>query len=215
MENEFKEQKERLIKYWTDYAIITNNKVIDAFRKVKRENFMTEEYRKYAYVDNAFPTLAGQTISQPSTVMLMTQDLGPEKGNKVLEIGAGSGYQAAIIAEMVKPGIVYSVEIIPELYEFAKNNLKVYKNVKVFLSDGSVGLKKYSPYDRIIITAACSEKPSQLFKQLKTNGILIVPIGDKYMQVMHKFTKLKDKIEEEILGEYVFVPLKGKYGFKA
>lgn len=212
--NNFKEQKEALIKYWTDFSIITNNEVIEAFRKVKRENFMTPEYKKYAYVDNAFPTIAGQTISQPTTVMLMTQDLMPEKGNKVLEIGTGSGYQAAILSGIVKPGIVYTTEIITELYEFSKKNLKNYKNVKVFLGDGSLGLKKYAPYDRIMVTAACSETPVELLKQLKTGGILLAPIGDRYMQVMHRFLKRKDKIEEEILGDFVFVPLKGKFGFK-
>ncbi len=209
----FKEQKESLMKYWVDNGIITNQDVLRAFRKVKRENFMTDEHRNYSYSDNAFPTIKGQTISQPTTVMMMTQDLNPIKGNKILEIGTGSGYQAAILAEIINPGIVYTTEIVPELYELAKKNLKNYKNVRIFLSDGSLGLKKYALFDRIIVTAACSETPMSLFRQLRINGILLAPIGDLYSQVIYKFTRLKDNIEEKVLGDFKFVPLKGKYGF--
>jgi protein-L-isoaspartate(D-aspartate) O-methyltransferase len=174
---------------------------------------MNEDYRNCSYVDNAFPIIAGQTISQPTTVMMMTQDLNPVKGNKILEIGTGSGYQAAILAEIINTGIVYTTEIVPEMYELAKKNLKYYSNVRIFLRDGSLGFKKYAPFDRIIITAACSETPMSLFRQLRINGILLAPIGSLHSQVIYKFTRLKDSIEEKVLGDFKFVPLKGKYGF--
>ncbi|MBI2667936.1 protein-L-isoaspartate(D-aspartate) O-methyltransferase [Candidatus Woesearchaeota archaeon] len=207
--------KEELIKYWQENKIITDKRVIDAFKKIKREKFIPKELKNEAYNDNPLSIGFGQTISQPTTVMLMTQALEVKEGNKILEIGTGSGYQSSIISLLVgKKGKVYTTEIIKELYEFSKNNLKEYKNVKVFNLDGSKGLEKYKPYDGIIITAACPRVPNVLISQLKSNGIIIAPVGSEYSQEMLKIKKKNNKIETENLGDFIFVQLKGKYGFK-
>jgi len=205
--------KQKLIDYWTRTGIVKNQELIKAFKKIKREDFVLN--KKEAYLDIALPILEKQTISQPSTIMIMLEALELKKGDKVLEIGAGSGYNASLIAELVKPETVYTTEIIPELVEFAKNNLKKAKinNVKVFNTDGSKGLLKYSPFNKIIVTAACPEIPKPLISQLKNNGILIAPVGS-YSQEMIKITKKNNKLIKENLGNFVFVKLRGKHGFK-
>jgi protein-L-isoaspartate(D-aspartate) O-methyltransferase len=199
--------KESLIKYWK-YNFKFSKKVIDAFRKVPRENFVLPEYKEFAYDDNPLPILKGQTISQPTTVMIMTDALEVKEGQKILEIGSGSGYQSAILSVLVgEKGKVYTTEIIPELAEFAKKNLKDYKNVKVIKAKG-VGYKKEAPYDRIIVTAAAREIPFKLLEeQLKDSGIMIVPVGPPYLQRLLKIRKLK-KIKIEDLGDFMFVPLR-------
>jgi protein-L-isoaspartate(D-aspartate) O-methyltransferase len=149
--------------------------------------------------------------------MLMTQALELKEGQKVLEVGAGSGWQAAIIARIIgKNGKVITTEIIPELAEFAKNNIKKakIKNVDVINYDGSQGYKKEAPYDRIIITAACPKIPPPIIEQLKTGGILVAPVGSLvFGQDMFKLRKTSSGIQTESLGCFVFVPLKGKYGY--
>ena len=144
----------------------------------------------------------------------MLQALELKKGDKVLEIGTGSGYNAALIQEITKT-TVYTTEIIASLIKLAKNNLKKakIKKVKIFHYDGSKGFPKFKPYDKIIVTAACPELPKELIKQLKIRGILVAPIGSKFSQQMYKITKLKNKLKIENLGNFIFVPLKGKYGY--
>lgn len=204
--------KENLINYWTRTGIVKNQELIKAFQKIKREDFVLN--KNEAYLDIALPILKGQTISQPSTIMIMLEALELKKGDKVLEVGTGSGYNAALIAEVVKPTTVYTTEIISELVEFAKNNLKKanVNNVKVFNTDGSKGLPKYSPYNKIIVTAACPEIPKVLLSQLKNNGILVAPVGS-FSQIMIKITKKGKDLIKEDLGAFVFVKLRGKYGF--
>jgi protein-L-isoaspartate(D-aspartate) O-methyltransferase len=148
--------------------------------------------------------------------MLMTEALELKEGDKVLEVGAGSGYQAAIIAKMVgKKGKVITTEIIPELVEFAKNNIKrlKIKNVKIINYDGSQGYEKESPFNAIIVTAACPKIPQPLIGQLADDGILIAPVGSFFGQIMIKITKKGKKLIKENLGSFMFVPLKGKYGY--
>ncbi|MCX8147471.1 MAG: methyltransferase domain-containing protein, partial [Candidatus Woesearchaeota archaeon] len=146
-------------------------------------------------------------------IMIMLQALEPKESDKVLEIGTGSGYNAALLSKLVKK--VVTTEIIPELVEYAKKNLKKagIKNVEVFHSDGSRGHKKEAPYDKIIVTAACPEIPLPLIEQLKENGIIVAPVGPLYSQKMIKGTKKKGKLVLEELGDFVFVPLKGKHGY--
>jgi len=207
--------KKSLIDYWKKGKVITNKKVIEAFRKVKREDFIPKVLKDRVYEDNPLEIGFGQTISQPTTVMIMTQALNVKEGDKILEVGTGSGYQSAILSVLVgKNGKVYTTEIIKELYELSKKNLIPYKNVKVFNIDGSQGLKSYKPFDRIIITAASPRIPENLIEQLKLNGILITPVGDRYNQEMLKIIKKKNKLEIKGLGDFLFVPLKGKYGFE-
>lgn len=209
--------KERLIEYWESTGIIKDKKLLKAFKELARDYFIRDGFEEEAYGDYPLPIGAGQTISQPTTVMIMTQALELREGNKVLEVGAGSGYQAALIANMVgKKGKVITTEIIPELVKFAKDNLNKakIKNVKIVNWDGSQGYKKEAPYDRCIITAACPRIPPPIIEQIKINGIVVAPVGSlSYGQEMMKLRKTKSGIEQQSLGSFVFVPLKGKYGY--
>ncbi len=211
-----KQMKQSLINYWIKLKTITDKRVINAFKKIPRENFLPKTLKEYAYEDKPLPILKKQTISQPTTIMIMTQALEVKPGNKILEIGSGSGYQSALLSILVgKKGKILTLEIIPELVNFAKNNLKKFENVEVIQGDGSKGYKKQAPYDRIIITAACPPIPKPLIGQLKINGILVAPIGNIYSQKMLKIIKKKNKIITKDLGDFIFVPLKGKYGFNS
>ncbi|MBI2575406.1 protein-L-isoaspartate(D-aspartate) O-methyltransferase [Candidatus Woesearchaeota archaeon] len=210
------EQKRKLAEYWQETGLVTDKKAIKAFMGVPREMFVPEHYRAESYGDYPLPLPSGQTISQPTTVMIITQALELHTGQKVLEVGAGSGYQAAIIAEMVgSKGTVYATEIIPELAALAGQNLKMagIKNVKVMCMDGSRGYEKAAPYDRIVVSAACSEIPKPLAEQLKEEGIIVAPVGNSWQgQQLIKARKKNGRLETENLGDFVFVPLKGKHG---
>lgn len=181
--------------------------VIKAFEKVKRENFVLPKYKSYAYQDIALPHLCNQTISQPTTVIIMLNALNLKKGDKVLEIGTGSGYNASLIAEIINPGKLYTLEVIKQLADYSKEKLKQYKNIEVINKNGSKGYKQEMPYNKIIVTAASGNIPKELISQLEPNGILIIPVGPPYNQNMLKITK-KKKLEIENLGDFVFVPLK-------
>jgi protein-L-isoaspartate(D-aspartate) O-methyltransferase len=205
---------ENLINYWKSTGIVKDKNLLEAFRLVPRGQFIRKEYLPEVYTDHPLPIGSGQTISQPTTVMIMIQALDLRKTDKVLEIGAGSGWCAAIMSKLAKK--VITTEIIPELAEFAKNNIRkaAIKNVEVINCDGSHGYKKEAPYDKIMVTAACPEIPKPLIIQLKDSGILIAPVGSIYYgQNMIKLTKKTTGPEEENLGSFVFVPLKGKHGF--
>ena len=211
--------KNKLIEHWRSTGTVKDEKILSAFRKIKRENFILDDYLNEAYGDYPLPILKGQTISQPTTIMMMTQALEPKPGQKILEVGAGSGYQAALLAEVVgsggKNGKVITTEIIPELAEFAKRNIEKagIKNVEVVHADGSKGYEKEAPYDRIMITAACPKFPEHLLKQLKTNGIIVAPVAAMFDQVMIKAIKHKDSVEKRKLGFFRFVPLRGEHGY--
>lgn len=210
-------EKKKLLKYWNDSKIVRDSTIIKVLEKVPREDFILKEHKDYAYADEPLPILKNQTISQPTTVALMTQALEPKKGQKILEIGTGSGYQAAILSEIVgSKGRIITIERIYELFEYAKDKLKDYSNIEIILGDGSKGYEKEAPYDRIIVTAAAPNVPDPLFDQLKENGILLVPVGGGlfFGQKMLKVKKVKGKQEIENLGSFVFVPLIGKFGFK-
>lgn len=186
---------------------IKSRKVISAFKKVDRKNFVPEKFRNLAYSDSPLPIGPGATISQPLTVAFMTEALDVEKNSKVLEIGTGSGYQAAVLSKLCSK--VITVEISPNLVKFAGKNLKNYKKVKVIEGEGLEGFEKESPYDRIISTAHVSEIPSAWFDQLKENGKIVAPVGNKDYQRLILFEKKKGKIVETDLGfPCVFVPMK-------
>lgn len=210
--------KEILVRKWEESGLVKDKRLLEVFKKLRREDFILGDSIREAYGDYALPIHCGQTISQPITIMIMTQALELKPGNKVLEVGAGSGYQAAIIAEMVKPkGRVITTEIVPGLVDFAKKNLKNagIRNVRVIHYDGSGGYEKEAPYDKIIVTAAAPKIPKPLVQQLKTGGILVIPVGPSYVQEMLKVRKVsKEKLEIENLGDFVFVPLTGRYGNK-
>jgi protein-L-isoaspartate(D-aspartate) O-methyltransferase len=211
------DENERLIEHIKGIGYLKSKKIEDALRSVKREDFVPDAMKYLAYRDTPLYIGSNQTISQPSTVVAMTESLDVKEGQKILEIGTGSGWQAAILGKLVgEKGMVYSIEIIKELVDFANENLEKVgiKNVKVLKGDGSMGLKKYAPYDRIVVTAGSPEIPKEMIKQLKTNGILVVPVGNMYLQKMYIIKKLKKGIEKKSIGSFMFVPLTGKHGFK-
>lgn len=181
---------------------------IRAFKDVPRENFVVPEFKHRAYDDIALPTLKDQTISQPTTVMIMTNALEVKTKQKILEIGTGSGYQTAILSKLVGPkGRVYTVEIVPELIKFASKNLQSYSNIKI-IKPRTLGYKKEAPYDRVIVTAAAKEIPYELFEQLKPKGIMVIPVGpENNAQSLLKIKKNKE-LNIENLGDFIFVPLK-------
>lgn len=205
--------KQKLIDFWLTNKIITDKRVIKAFKELNREKFIKKEYLSEAYSDYPLPIGHNQTISQPTTIAIMTQALELKPTDKVLEIGTGSGYQAALIAKIARK--VITTEIIPELIEQAKKNIKKanIKNIKVIHTDGSQGYEKERPYDKIIVTAATPNIPKPLIKQLKEKGIIVAPVGPLYSQTMVKGVKMHKDLSTESLGSFVFVPLKGKYGF--
>jgi len=208
-------QKQLLIDYWKKQGIVKNPAVFRAFKKVNREFFVLKEFRSDAYKDVPLPIQKEQTISQPTTVVMMLEALELGPGMKVLEIGAGSGYNAALMAEIVGPeGKVITIERISELVHFAKENLKQnnIKNVEVIFGDGSKGYLKEAPYDRIICTAAAPEIPEVLASQLKERGVIVIPVGPLSGQVLVRARMVKGELHPEKLGDFMFVPLKGKFG---
>jgi len=192
---------------------IKNPKVLDAFKKIERHKFIPEELRMSAYADFPVPIGEGQTISQPYIVALMTECLDLTGQEKVLEIGTGSGYQAAILAELAKE--VYSIERFESLAKRAEAILNelVYVNIKIKVGDGTLGWEEVAPFDRIIITAASPRIPLPLTEQLKESGKLILPLGETFSQVLTVVEKKEGKLESIEVCGCVFVPLVGKYGW--
>ncbi len=192
---------------------IKNQKVLEAFYKIERHKFIPEELRSSAYADYPVPIGEGQTISQPYIVALMTQCLQLTGGEKVLEIGTGSGYQTALLAELAKE--VYSVERFENLAQKAQTIFTElgYTNIKIKTGDGSLGWQEEAPFDRIIITAASPRIPLPLTEQLKENGKLILPLGESFSQVLTVIEKKQGRIESTPVCGCVFVPLVGKYGY--
>jgi len=203
---EAKGKRKRLIEELRSKGI-NDERVLDAMGKVPRHLFMDDAFLRHAYQDKAFPIAAGQTISQPYTVAVQTMLLKVGKRDKVLEVGTGSGYQAAVLAEMgVK---VYTIERQRELYRKAQVMLgDLGYRIHFFLGDGYEGQPQYGPYDGIIITAATAEVPDKLLRQLRTGGRLVVPKGDRDSQVMTLYVRRgEDDYEITTHGYFVFVPL--------
>lgn len=186
---------------------ITDEEVLRAINTVPRHIFMDPAFLNHAYADKAFPITSGQTISQPYTVAVQTSLLQVKRRDKILEIGTGSGYQAAILAEMGAK--VYTIERYRELYMKARMTLvSLGYTADFFYGDGYEGKPQYGPYDGIIITAAVKEIPEALLKQLKTGGGLVVPLGDRSSQVMTLVRRTgEDTFDYSSHGNYVFVPL--------
>lgn len=186
---------------------ISDEQVLEAIAKVPRHLFVDEKLRDYAYLDRPLPIDKNQTISQPYTVAFQTELLKINPGDKVLEIGTGSGYQAAILCEMGAE--VYSIERYMELHNKSKNTLNslgYYPNL--FYGDGYEGLPEYSPFDKIIITAAPEEIPEKLLQQLKIGGWMVVPVGERSVQKMTIIKRTgKDTYEESFHGDFIFVPM--------
>lgn len=193
---------------------IKDERVLAAMRKVPRHFFMPEYLWYSAYDDMALPIGDGQTISQPYMVAIMTELLELKGDERVLEVGTGSGYQAAILAELAKE--VYTIERIAALVGEAKKRLTDLgcSNVYVIVGDGTKGLEDKAPFDRIIITAAAPRVPEPLINQLKDGGIIVAPVGERFSQILIKGKKEKGILVEEYHTPCVFVPLVGEYGWK-
>ena len=192
---------------------IKDENVLRAVGTVPRHFFFDKIFLEHAYQDKAFPIGEGQTISQPYTVAFQTQLLKVKKGDKILEIGTGSGYQACILEEMGAE--VFTIEYIHKLYDHTRKFLpKMGYRPHFFHGDGTKGLSAFSPYDKILVTAAAPSVPKPLIEQLKTDGIMVIPVGDDNLQRMVRLIKKSDtKIIKETHDYFSFVPLVGEYGW--
>ncbi len=220
-----KTEWEKLIDNLVRQGILVSPKLVQAMRKAPRYKFLPDNSQPYSAKDIPIPIGYQQTISAPHMVAIMNEALQLKVGQKVLEVGAGSGWHAATIAEVIAPkdaprsewGHIYSVEIVQALAESAKKI--ILKNgysdrITIINADGSNGYQQKAPYDRIIVTAAAPKVPPPLLDQLKPNGIMVILVGDYALfQILKRLTKDENgKIKQESLGEVAFVPLKGKYG---
>jgi protein-L-isoaspartate(D-aspartate) O-methyltransferase len=207
----FKKRREELVTQSIQKRGIKDKTVLSSMNKVERHLFVPENNIANAYRDRPLPIGYGQTISQPYIVAYMTEAINPKPEFKVLEIGTGSGYQAAVLAEIVKE--VYTIEIIPELGNAAAARLKKlgYNNVKVKIADGYFGWKEHAPFDAIVVTAAAEFVPPPLLEQIKDNGKIIIPIGSPFMnQNLMLIEKKGKKITTKNLLPVVFVPFTRK-----
>lgn len=212
MQQNFTQKKSKLIRDLENKGI-SNQDILLAIQKIPRELFLSKTFWNKAYDDNALPIDCGQTISQPFTVAYMTQLLEVEKGMRVLEIGTGSGYQALLLYFL--KANVYTIERHKPLYEKSKLFFEHNKlNISSHLGDGTKGLLKHAPFDRIIVTAASPNIPEELLKQLDDNGKMIIPIGTPESQIMHLITKKNNQFDIQKKGKFKFVPLIGEDGFK-
>ncbi|HEC23942.1 MAG TPA: protein-L-isoaspartate(D-aspartate) O-methyltransferase [Chloroflexi bacterium] len=193
---------------------ITDERVLKAMGTVPRHLFVPPRLRHLAYDDSPLPIGAGQTISQPFMVALMTQLLRPAPDDRVLEIGVGSGYQTAVLAELVRE--VIGLERIPELAEQARKKLEEmgYRNVTIHVADGSAGFPEAAPYDGILVAAAAPRIPEALLEQLAEGGRLVIPVGDAYDQMLERAWRQGGSIHIERLVPVRFVPLIGRFGFQ-
>jgi len=212
----------------TDYKILRENmvdcqikargtndeKILKSMREIPRHLFVPEKQRSYAYEDFPIPIGEGQTISQPHIIALMTEMLQLKGNEKVLEIGTGSGYQAAILSQIAKE--VYTVEKIEPLGLKAERLFKElgYENIKVKIGDGTEGWSEYAPYDGIIVTAGSPQIPKPLIEQLSENGRIVIPTGDSFSQDLIAGEKIKGELIKRTICGCVFVPLIGKYGWE-
>ncbi|MFP4525619.1 MAG: protein-L-isoaspartate(D-aspartate) O-methyltransferase [Bacteroidales bacterium] len=200
-------EKQQMVKQQIVDRGIKDPKVIAAMKDVDRHVYVPKNYRDMAYSDRPLPIGDGQTISQPYIVALMTELLELEEGEKVLEIGTGSGYQAAVLSHITSE--IYSIEIIEELAEEAKENLQKqgYDSIKLKIGDGYKGWEEYAPFDAIIVTCAPSDIPEPLKEQLAEGGRMVIPIGDKFIQELVLFEKKNGELEKQEISSVRFVPM--------
>lgn len=203
---------ERLIKKLRENGV-TNELVLDAFRKVQRHLFVDGAMYSQAYEDNALPIGFGQTISQPSIVGLMTQLLELKRDEKILEIGTGSGFQTAILSQFSRR--VYSIERNRELGENARKRLREmgFANIVFKIGDGTCGWPQHAPFDKIIVTAGAPVVPKTFSDQLAMGGRMIIPAGDRKHQELLIFVKTEEGLKKAALGDVTFVPLIGEHGW--
>lgn len=205
--------RKQLIKEITEKGI-KNQSVISAIGKIPRHYFFDKIFDRHAYEDKAFPIEAGQTISQPFTVAFQSEKLCVTPGDKILEIGTGSGYQSCVLLELGAK--VYTIEYQKKLYQKAIRFLpSIGYQPHIYHGDGSKGLPRFAPYDGIIVTAGAPAVPKELVLQLKTGGKLVIPVGNETKQAMLVITKISErKLKKEQFDDFSFVPLLGEKGRK-
>lgn len=212
VKDNFEPVREEMVDLQIEARGITNPEVLQAMRTVPRHEFVLEQYLNRSYTDQPLPINHGQTISQPYIVALMSELLELQAGDRVLEIGTGSGYQAAVLAEM---GVeVYSIEIVPELAEEARNRLNLlgYTQIHTLSADGYFGWDEHAPFDAIIVTAAPDHLPQPLANQLAEDGRLVIPIGPiGAFQTLWLFEKINGELQATNMGDVRFVPLTGDH----
>jgi protein-L-isoaspartate(D-aspartate) O-methyltransferase len=214
---DYEKQRRDLVRHLERADRIRSEEVAAAMRAVRREDFMPDNLRHVAYADRPQDIGQGQTISAPHMVAIMVEAMRARVGHRVLEVGGGSGYHAAVMAQMVAPGgHVYTVERLEPLAERARANLEragLSDIVTVVLGDGSCGWSEFAPYDRISVACAAPDVPEPMLRQLNDGGMLLIPVGARYVQELVRVTRVKTKFRREGLGGCVFVPLVGKCGF--
>jgi len=210
----FERERQRMVEEQILGRGISDERVLKAVRKVPRHEFLPEAMRGNAYVDQALPLGEGQTMSQPYMVALMTELLKLGGTERVLEIGTGSGYQAAVLAELCEK--VYTVERIKVLADKARATLDRlgYRSVALKVYDGTYGWKEMSPFDAIVVTAGAPHVPDALVEQLREGGTMVIPVGDRYGQRLIKMVKTAGGVISEQSVPCVFVPLIGNHGWK-
>ena len=214
----YEAERSRLVNGLRSRGYVTDERGLEAMERVPRHEFLPPDMRDQAYIDSPLPIGMGQTISAPHMVGIMLQALDLQPGNKVLEIGAGSGYHAALMGELVRPGgMVYTVERLEPLGRRAKETMERlgYDDVvDVVIADGSLGLPEHAPYDRITVAAAAPDVPKPLEEQLADNGRMLIPVGGQGYQDLVLVTRKGDSLERTGLGGVVFVPLIGEHGYR-
>lgn len=192
---------------------ISDERLVRAFARIERHQFVPEPFTSRAYEDSALPIGKGQTISQPYTVAFMTQALGVKPDDRILEVGTGSGYQAAVLAEM--GARVFTIERHMELLARARKTLeKLNYRIASKAGDGTVGWSEYAPFNGIIVTAGAPEVPQPLLNQLADGANLVIPVGDMDVQALHVFTRRGESFSRREVQGFKFVPLIGKMGWR-
>jgi protein-L-isoaspartate(D-aspartate) O-methyltransferase len=209
VEPNWEAQRARMVAQQMQARGVREPRLLDALRRVPRHLFVPPEVRHRAYTDEPLPIGAGQTISQPYIVAAMTELLAPQPGEKVLEVGTGSGYQAAVLAEL--GAHVYTIEIVPELAEMARRHLAEvgYRDVVVITGDGYRGLPEQAPFDGILVTAAPDHVPPALLEQLRVGGRLVIPVG-RARQFLRLLERTEAGVSERSVFEVRFVPMTGE-----
>lgn len=212
------EEVERLIEEYKRLGYLRSKKVEKAFRKVRREFFVPEEFKDQAYIDTPLPIPGGATISAPHMHIICLEELDLKRGEKFLEVGAGSGIFLAYAYEIIKrKNRVFGIEINEETYKFALKNLEragYSDKVKIFLGDGGLGLESEAPFDKILVSAAAPDFPKPLIQQLKVGGIILAIIGYHEQYLVKGIKKSGNEIERRAILPVVFLPLSGRYGWK-
>lgn len=208
-QDRFAAVRERMVRERVESAGVKDSRVLDAIRNTPRHEFVPLSQRDRAYFDMALPIGASQTISSPFIVASMTEALEPKPTDKVLEIGTGSGYQAAVLSPLVDK--VYSIEIVRELGEQAEVTLKQlgYENVSTRVGDGFLGWPDAAPFDKIIVTCSPESVPQPLIDQLAEGGMIVIPVGERYQQTLYRMTKKNGALVREALRPTLFVPMMG------